>query len=31
MVPNGRGDLPEDLAVANGHDHLVPLLASFGV
>ena len=31
VVANERGDLPEDLAVATGHDHLLPLLASFGV
>ncbi|CAE7327132.1 unnamed protein product [Symbiodinium sp. CCMP2592] len=31
VLANQRGDLPEDLAIANGHDHLLPLLASFGV
>eukprot|EP00439_Symbiodinium_sp_Y106_P052250 s2042_g7.t1 len=29
MIPNGRGDLPEDLARRNGFTHLLPLLATF--
>ena len=30
-VPNTRGDFPEDLAAANGHLHLLPILRTFHV
>ena len=30
-VANERGDLPEDLAFANAHEHLLPMLSTFAV
>ena len=30
-IANERGDLPEDLALANAHEHLRPMLSTFAV
>ncbi|CAE7865948.1 unnamed protein product [Symbiodinium necroappetens] len=30
-IANDRGDLPEDLALANAHDRLLPMLSTFAV